>query len=126
MGNDGSIELFQEGELDNALDAKAKGGDGKDGGGGGSSSEHAGLWTMFRESFDEFITNIIVPPRAQYGLADLGPTDFVFHPPPSPSPSSSVRRGAAGPMRVRREDFTVRSSRGLAIVCSWSAGEPPL
>ena len=37
-----------------------------------------GVWDMARESYREVILKVIRPPRRQYSLKDLGPSDFPF------------------------------------------------
>ena len=50
----GNIEVVQEGEVEASMaEQDAAQGD-------------VGLWQLFRESFDEFVNNIVVPPRASY------------------------------------------------------------
>ena len=98
----GNIEVVQEGEVEASMaEQDAAQGD-------------VGLWQLFRESFDEFVNNIVVPPRASYTVDDLGPAEFVFQPLSAGAPS----------VTVQRVDFTVRSARGLSLVASWWKPKP--
>lgn len=56
---------------------------------------------MFREGYDELVKAIIRPPRAEYGIEELGPAQFDL----------------AG-VTFERDDFELQNSRALTLHCS--------
>jgi len=60
-----------------------------------------GYWQLFREGYDELVKAIIRPPRAEYGIEELGPARFDL----------------AGVTFVR-DDFELQNDRALTLHCS--------
>jgi len=61
-----------------------------------------GLWASLKRGYSEMVNWIVRPPRAEYGVPDIGPPSFRL-------------RGT----RFERVDMQVRNSRGLTLECSW-------
>jgi len=57
-----------------------------------------GLWTQLKGGYADLVNAIIRPPRAEYGLDELGPLTFQL-------------RGR----RYERSDFQLRNDRGLSL-----------
>lgn len=58
-------------------------------------------WQMFREGYDELVKAIIRPPRAEYGIEELGPALFDL-----------------ADVTFVRDDFELQNSRALTLHCS--------
>ena len=57
---------------------------------------------MMKEGYEELVKAICRPPRAQYAIADLGPSEFNF-----------------GGVPFVREDSQVTNKRGFTLECSF-------
>lgn len=95
MGNNASneIEIFAEGELEEEL--RRLGGTGE-----------IGVKEFIVKGYNDVIETVIRPPRAQYDLNDLGPSEY------------HVQDKENHERYVRRRDFHVENDRGLKLVCS--------
>lgn len=60
------------------------------------------LLRLLRHGYSDLVNAVIRPPRAQYGLRDLGPVNFTL-----------------GGRCFERHDLRVPGARGLELACSW-------
>merc|ERR1711988_2034315 len=67
-----------------------------------------GTFEMLRNGYGELVNAIIRPPRAEYEIADLGPTEFTL-----------------GGKSFSRSDIEIVGSRDLKLQCSWWALSGP-
>ena len=61
----------------------------------------SGYWNLMKDGYEQLVQAIIRPPKAEYEIADLGPTRFSY-----------------GGVDFVREDMQVRNPRGLLLDAS--------
>ena len=75
---------------------------GFDEGEGEGEGPRISMWKQAQAGYGELVNAIIRPPRMEYTVADLGPTELEF-----------------GPKRLIRHDVELKNRRGHVLQCSW-------